>query len=164
MPLPLFIVDAFSSGPFGGNPAAICLLDRARDAAWMQSVAAEMNLSETAFLLRRESAWSLRWFTPKVEVDLCGHATLAASHILWETTAIHPSSPAAFDTRSGRLTCTRRHDNWIEMDFPAEPPTDTGDPSPLLAALGRKMAPSSARNATAWTTSSNSTPTPRSAP
>jgi predicted PhzF superfamily epimerase YddE/YHI9 len=135
MPLPLYVVDAFTDRAFSGNPAAICLLDGTRDSAWMQTVAAEMNLSETAFLLRRNSSWELRWFTPGVEVDLCGHATLASAHVLWEANLIERSEPAAFDTRSGRLTCIRR-ETWIEMDFPAEPATQAADPGQLLAALG----------------------------
>ena len=84
--LPLLQIDAFTSEAFAGNPAAVCFLDTERDATWMQSVAAEMNLSETAFvLLPLDAGWSLRWFTPTVEVDLCGHATLASAHALWET-------------------------------------------------------------------------------
>ncbi len=133
--LPLYIVDAFTARPFAGNPAAVCLLDRPRSAPWMQQVAAEMNLSETAFLLPHTAGWSLRWFTPKVEVPLCGHATLASAHILWSTDALSRQRPAIFDTPSGRLTCTW-HDNGITMDFPAEPPTDETAPDGLLAALG----------------------------
>ena len=104
----------------------------------MQSVAAEMNLSESAFLLPENPAWQLRWFTPKAEVDLCGHATLASAHILWETARAPSDHPIIFATRSGQLTCTRR-DSWIEMDFPSEPPEPAEDPpdlaSNLLAAL-----------------------------
>jgi PhzF family phenazine biosynthesis protein len=101
---PLYVVDAFAARPFQGNPAAVCLLDRPREPAWMQSVAAEMNLSETAFVLRESKTWQLRWFTPKIEVDLCGHATLAAAHILWETASLPRGNPAIFETKSGRLT------------------------------------------------------------
>ena len=86
---PLYIVDAFASGPFTGNPAAVCLLESSADAGWMQSVAAEMNLSETAFLVPRQDGFDLRWFTPVTEVDLCGHATLASAHVLWETAHGH---------------------------------------------------------------------------
>jgi predicted PhzF superfamily epimerase YddE/YHI9 len=135
MALPLYIVDAFTPTPFGGNPAAVCVMDHAREPAWMQSLAAEMNLSETAFLLREGEAWNLRWFTPKIEVDLCGHATLASAHILWERGFAPADRPAVFHTRSGMLTCARR-DDWIEMDFPVEPPVDGGEPGNLLAALG----------------------------
>ncbi len=113
----LHLIDAFTAEPFAGNPAAVCLLDRPADAGWMRSVAAEMNLAETAFVVPAAGRFGLRWFTPTVEVDLCGHATLAAAHVLFATTA----GPVHFDTRSGELTCTRRPDGWIEMDFPATP-------------------------------------------
>jgi predicted PhzF superfamily epimerase YddE/YHI9 len=136
MGLPLFITDAFTDVAFGGNPAAVCLLDRPRESAWMQAVATEMNLSETAFLLREHAGWRLRWFTPRVEVELCGHATLAGAHVLWEANQIGSEELAVFDTRSGRLTCARRG-GWIEMDFPAEPPIGPIDPGALLAALGK---------------------------
>jgi len=116
--LRLLQIDAFTDRPFKGNPAAVCLLDRERDAIWMQSVAAEMNLSETAFLLARPDGWSLRWFTPTVEVDLCGHATLASAHALWSEWMLDPADIAYFHTRSGVLTATLI-DNYIELDFPA---------------------------------------------
>jgi predicted PhzF superfamily epimerase YddE/YHI9 len=116
--LRLLQVDAFTGTPFRGNPAAVCLLDRDRDAEWMQNVAAEMNLSETAFLLPRDDGFSLRWFTPMVEVDLCGHATLASAHALWEERVI--DGEARFHTRSGLLTANRAGE-WIELDFPAKP-------------------------------------------
>jgi predicted PhzF superfamily epimerase YddE/YHI9 len=132
--LPIYVVDAFTSVAFRGNPAAVCILNQPRDADWMQSVAAEMNLSETAFLVKDGQSWQLRWFTPKIEVDLCGHATLAAAHILLETGSIPLGRPMVFQTRSGILICVRRG-SWIEMDFPAEPPIDVGDAGDLLAAL-----------------------------
>jgi predicted PhzF superfamily epimerase YddE/YHI9 len=132
--VPLYVVDAFAAQAFEGNPAAVCILDGPCEAVWMQTVAAEMNLSETAFVLREGESWQLRWFTPKIEVDLCGHATLATAHILWETGLIPRQQPVAFETRSGQLTCTQR-DRWIEMDFPAEPPVDGGDPGGLIASL-----------------------------
>src|SRR3954466_15409275 len=113
-------VDAFTDRPFAGNPAAVCVLPAPRDASWMQDVAREMNLSETAFLHRHADGFRLRWFTPTVEVDLCGHATLAAAHVLWEESPLAPEEPARFQTRSGLLTAVRRGD-WIELDFPAEP-------------------------------------------
>jgi len=113
-------VDAFAERPFGGNPAAVCLLPEARPDAWLQSVAQEMNLSETAFLVKREDGYSLRWFTPKVEVDLCGHATLASAHILWQDKILGENEIARFHTRSGLLTA-RRDDGWIELDFPSTP-------------------------------------------
>jgi PhzF family phenazine biosynthesis protein len=137
MTLPVYVVDAFASQPFTGNPAAICFLDGERDAAWMQAVAAEMNLSETAYLLPiAHDVWSLRWFTPTVEVDLCGHATLAAAHTLWESERLALDAPARFDTRGGPLTCTRRSDGVIAMDFPARHVEATNAPPALLDALG----------------------------
>jgi PhzF family phenazine biosynthesis protein len=136
--IPLHWVDAFTSEAFRGNPAAICLLESARDAAWMQAVAAEMNLAETAFVQREGDAFRLRWFTPKVEVDLCGHATLAAAHVLWESERLAASEPARFETRSGRLTATRARDGAIEMDFPAEPASAAPPPAGLLESLRAK--------------------------
>jgi len=136
MTLTITQVDAFTSEPFEGNPAAVCLLPAPADAGWMQRVAREMNLSETAFLVRREdSGFDLRWFTPAVEVDLCGHATLATAHVLWEEGHLPPGEPAVFHTRSGRLSAELR-DGWIEMDFPAEPPVPAPPPDGLAAALG----------------------------
>ena len=131
MGIPLYQVDSFASRPFTGNPAAVCLLAEPAEAAWMQSVAAEMNLAETAFVVPGSDAFSLRWFTPAVEVDLCGHATLASAHVLWEAERLPADQPALFDTRSGRLTC-RRVDERIEMDFPSDPPSP-GDPPDGLA-------------------------------
>ena len=131
----LLQVDAFTDEPFRGNPAAVCLLDREREAVWMQNVGAEMNLSETAFLLPRGDGWSLRWFTPAVEVDLCGHATLASAHALWEERLLAPEATARFHTRSGLLTATRS-DGWIELDFPATPEQRAEAPRELLEALG----------------------------
>src|SRR5512140_784549 len=114
----LLQIDAFTDQPFRGNPAAVCFLDRKRDDKWMQNVGAEMNLSETAFLLRQDDGFSLRWFTPAVEVDLCGHATLASAHALWSEGVLQPDETARFHTRSGLLTATRSGE-WIELDFPA---------------------------------------------
>jgi PhzF family phenazine biosynthesis protein len=135
MSLPLFHIDAFTSRPFAGNPAAVCLLDRDRDADWMQSVAREMNLSETAFLLRRDDGFGLRWFTPEVEVDLCGHATLASSHFLWQEGHLAPDAIARYHTLSGLLRAAQR-DGWIELDFPAKPAVAAAAPAGLAAALG----------------------------
>src|SRR5262245_12600313 len=104
MSLPIYSVDAFTAVPFTGNPAAVCLLSEARDDAWMQRVAAEMNLSETAFVVPRSDGFELRWFTPTIEIDLCGHATLASAHVLWEAGRLSPQEIARFHTRSGLLT------------------------------------------------------------
>jgi PhzF family phenazine biosynthesis protein len=120
MSLKITQVDAFTERPFAGNPAAVCLLEHSPEDSWMQLVAREMNLSETAFLLRRDDGFGLRWFTPTVEVDLCGHATLAGAHVLWETGHLAPDQPARFHTRSGQLTAEKQG-AWIEMDFPATP-------------------------------------------
>ena len=129
-------VDAFTDTVFGGNPAAVCVLEEAREAAWMQAVAGEMNLSETAFLRRRsDGAFDLRWFTPTVEVDLCGHATLAAAHVLWAQGVGAPPGELRFHTRSGLLTACRC-DGWIQLDFPADPPRPVAAPDGLLEALG----------------------------
>jgi PhzF family phenazine biosynthesis protein len=136
MGTPLAIVDAFTAQSFGGNPAAVCVLARAADEDWMQRVAAEMNLAETAFLAPRADGWALRWFTPVVEVPLCGHATLASAHFLWESGRLPPGEPAVFHTRaSGVLRCTRS-DGWIHMDFPARPVTAAPLPAGVAAALG----------------------------
>jgi PhzF family phenazine biosynthesis protein len=135
--LRLLQIDAFSDQPFRGNPAAVCLLDREREAQWMQNVGAEMNLSETAFLLRRDDGWSLRWFTPAVEVDLCGHATLASAHALWSEKLLKPDETARFHTRSGVLTATRDGE-WIELNFPATLETPADAPPGLLESLGVK--------------------------
>jgi len=137
MGIPLFHVDAFTEEPFAGNPAAVCLLPEARSEEWMQNVAAEMNLSETAFLVREGDAYGLRWFTPTVEVELCGHATLASSHVLWETGALKASEQARFQTLSGKLSAERRGE-WIELDFPATPEQPAAAPAGLEAALGAK--------------------------
>jgi PhzF family phenazine biosynthesis protein len=132
---PIIHVDAFTARPFSGNPAAVCILAGSRDDTWMLNVAREMNLSETAFLLKRPDGYDLRWFTPEVEVDLCGHATLASAHVLWEDNHLQPDEEARFHTRSGLLTA-RRKDDWIEMDFPAEPQKPSIAPSHLTRALG----------------------------
>jgi PhzF family phenazine biosynthesis protein len=135
MSLTVFHVDAFTDAVFGGNPAAVCILPDTRDDSWMQSVAQEMNLSETAFLRTREDGYGLRWFTPLVEVDLCGHATLASAHILWEQGLLKAGEAARFHTRSGLLTAQRRGD-WIELDFPALPDRPVTVPKGLSKAIG----------------------------
>jgi PhzF family phenazine biosynthesis protein len=128
-------VDAFTNRPFAGNPAAVCVLEKAADPSWMQDVAREMNLAETAFLVRRPDGYDLRWFTPAVEVDLCGHATLASAHVLWEDGHLPPRAQARFYTKSGLLTADRK-DDWIELDFPATPADAAPAPAGLVAALG----------------------------
>lgn len=133
------VVDAFSARPFGGNPAAVCLLPAGGGASaeWMQRVAGEMNLSETAFLTPRpDGAFDLRWFTPSVEIDLCGHATLGSAHWLWETGVLPAASVARFHSRSGLLSAERRADGWIELDFPVTPAAPADPPEGLAAALG----------------------------
>jgi PhzF family phenazine biosynthesis protein len=135
--VPLHQVDAFTDTPFRGNPAAVCSLDAARDAAWMQDVAAEMNLAETAFVWPQGAEFGLRWFTPAVEVPLCGHATLASAHVLYETGRVREASPIAFETLSGRLGAEREGAR-IRLDFPALPPRESASapPAGLMDALG----------------------------
>ncbi len=132
----IHVVDAFADRAFRGNPAAVCILKEPRDDGWRQDVAREMNLSETAFLEKRaDGSYTLRWFTPAVEVDLCGHATLASAHILWETGELAAVETARFHTRSGILSASKKGD-WIEMDFPAEPEKPADIPPELAEALG----------------------------
>lgn len=137
MTISIYQVDAFSDRPFGGNPAAVCLPDEDQDDAWMQAMAAEMNLSETAFPKRLDgNRVSLRWFTPTLEVDLCGHATLAAAHVLWESGAFDLAATIEFETLSGSLFA-KRIDDWIELDFPAQTVRSLNPvPSILLDGLG----------------------------
>jgi len=137
MGLAIVQVDAFTDTPFAGNPSAVCLLPEARDEGWMQDVAREMNLSETAFLHPEGDAYRLRWFTPVVEVALCGHATLASAHVLWQDQRLPPDQEAKFHTQSGLLTAQRR-DGWIELDFPATPATPADPPAGLLEALATR--------------------------
>jgi len=137
MSLRITQVDAFTNRPFAGNPAAVCILPKAADPAWMLNVAREMNLAETAFLVPQRDGYDLRWFTPAVEVDLCGHATLASAHVLWEDGRLKPNEQARFHTKSGLLTADRR-DSWIELDFPATPPAAASPPSGLIEAIGAK--------------------------
>src|SRR6185312_16365445 len=134
MPQRVVQVDAFADRPFAGNPAAVCVLEAPREDAWMQAVAAEMNLSETAFLLPEADGWRLRWFTPTTEVDLCGHATLASAHVLWEEGRLPPGETARFHTRSGVLTATREG-SLIWLDFPATPPETAAVPIELQQGL-----------------------------
>jgi PhzF family phenazine biosynthesis protein len=131
----IFQVDAFTDSAFAGNPAAVCLLDRPADPRWMQQLAAEMNLAETAFLDPRQGGYGLRWFTPVVEVALCGHATLASSHVLFETGLAAEGEPIRFDTASGPLAA-RKDGGAIVLDFPARPAVQEEPPPGLLDAIG----------------------------
>src|SRR5689334_10053198 len=128
-------VDAFTNRPFAGNPAAVCVLPEYRPDAWLRNVAREMNLSETAFLTPQNGGYHLRWLTPAVEVDLCGHATVASAHVLWEDGHLPKGQQARFYTRSGLLTADRRGE-WIELNFPAKLAAPAEAPPDLLDALG----------------------------
>jgi PhzF family phenazine biosynthesis protein len=138
--------DAFTSEPYCGNPACVVLLEQPADENWMQKVALEMNLSETAYLVPRKdpSNFDLRWFTPTCEVDLCGHATLASSHVLWDVHSVDKTVPVQFHTKSGVLTATRDESGFIELDFPSEPasaiPDDDADRAQLLPSFGLEAA------------------------
>ncbi len=138
MPHALIQVDAFTDRAYGGNPAAVLVLPEPAEPAWMQAVAREMNLSETAFVTREGDGFRLRWFTPRMEVDLCGHATLASAHVLWETGEQGADQAIGFQTNSGVLTATRQG-NWIELDFPAEYEEYCAAPLELTEALGVAM-------------------------
>ncbi|RPI75341.1 MAG: PhzF family phenazine biosynthesis protein, partial [Desulfobacteraceae bacterium] len=135
MGIQTYKVDSFTDTPFKGNPAGVCLLPKPADTAWMLNIAKEMNLSETAFLVKESDGFNLRWFTPAVEVELCGHATLASAHILWEIRLLGSTETARFHTRSGLLTVTRQGD-LMEMDFPAKIDEPVQAPAGLLEALG----------------------------
>jgi predicted PhzF superfamily epimerase YddE/YHI9 len=135
MAFPLYIVDAFSSSPFGGNPAGVCILPAAQDPEWMQSVAAELNVSETAFVYPANGAFHLRWFAPAAEVALCGHATVATSHILWSTGILKEGQDAEYDTLSGRLTATKEG-SWVNLNFPSLVAEEMPAPDGLLEAVG----------------------------
>ncbi|QLE56970.1 PhzF family phenazine biosynthesis protein [Nostoc sp. TCL26-01] len=128
-------VDAFTNQPFAGNPAAVCILPTPLEDSWMQNVAREMNLSETAFLVKQDDGFSLRWFTPTVEVPLCGHATLASAHVLWSEGHLSLDVAARFYTKSG-LLIAKRQSEWIELDFPVNHSQVAIAPPILLAALG----------------------------
>lgn len=135
MSYPIYMVDAFTNIKFKGNPAAVCLLDAPQEEELMQQVAAEMNQSETAFVSPGSEGYELRWFTPTVEMDLCGHATLASAHVLWETGRLDRDEDARFITKSGLLTCSLSND-WIDMDFPSETPEAAIAPEELVQGLG----------------------------
>jgi len=132
----IYHVNAFTGRPFAGNPAGVCLLPEPAAESWMQTVAAELNLSETAFLVRRpDGEFHLRWFSPAAEVELCGHGTLSGAHVLWETGVLQPADTARFHTLSGLLTASKRG-GWIELDFPATPAKAAEPPAELAEALG----------------------------
>ncbi len=135
MSIPLYQVDAFADEPFQGNPACVCLMDRQKPDSWLQSVASEMNLSETAFVWPTDELFHLRWFTPVAEVELCGHATLAASHVLWLAGRLDAKQAAVFQSLSGKLTARKIGDR-IEMDFPSNRPVEVSAPDGMLESLG----------------------------
>ena len=135
MAIRIVTVDAFTNVPFAGNPAAVCVLPEWRPDEWLRYVAREMNLSDTAFLVQRDDEFELRWLTPTVEVDLCGHATLASAHVLWEDGHLPADAQARFHTRSGLLIADRRGE-WIELDFPVHEAVAAEPPPLLLPALG----------------------------
>lgn len=136
MSLPLFHVDAFTNVPFKGNAAAVCMLDEPREDAWLQHVASEMNLAATAFLYPQDDGYRLRWFSAQVELELCGHGTLASAHALWEQGHLANDAQAIFYTRGGRLTANRTEENWIELDFPAKPEESVEATATLKESLG----------------------------
>ena len=146
MPIRIVQVDAFTNRPYAGNPAAVCVLPEPRPDQWMRDVAREMNLSETAFLTPHDGGYNLRWLTPAVEVDLCGHATVASAHVLWQDRHLPEGRQARFFTRSGLLTADR-HGEWIELDFPAKIAAPAEPPPDLLRALGVERANFVGRNA-----------------
>jgi PhzF family phenazine biosynthesis protein len=146
MPIRIVQVDAFTNRPFAGNPAAVCVLPQPAPEQWMRNVAREMNLSETAFLIPCDGDYNLRWLTPAVEVDLCGHATIASAHVLWQDGHLPEGKQARFHTRSGLLTADRRGE-WIELDFPAKIAEPVDPPPELLTSLGLTLARAIGRNA-----------------
>jgi len=135
MAIPIVTVDAFTNQLFAGNPAAVCMLPEPRPDEWLRHLAREMNLSATAFLVRRDDEFDLRWLTPTVEIDLCGHATLASAHVLWEEGHLPRGTQARFHTRSGLLTADR-HGEWIELDFPVQRGVPAEPLPSLLSGLG----------------------------
>ncbi|MCU0310230.1 MAG: PhzF family phenazine biosynthesis protein [Acidimicrobiales bacterium] len=165
MSLPVVLVDAFTERPFGGNPAAVCVLDEPLAEEWMQAIAAELNQTETAFLHRitdgdDDPTWAMRWFTPTTEVELGGHASLAAAHHL--VTDLGVDAPRLrFVTLSGVLVAQVGHDGWIEIGFPADPPVETEPPPGLLAALGHPEVVTVARGREDWLVETDSADTVR---
>lgn len=145
MKLSIFIVDSFTDQPYAGNPAGVCVMPSPRDSHWMQEIASELNLPETAFVVTGDQGFRIQWFTPMMEIDLSGHGTLAAAHLLWELKRIKPDATVQFITRSGVLTAKRKKESWIEMDFPAEPAHEAVLPKDVAKALGIRQ------NQIAWT-------------
>ena len=135
MKIKFYQVDSFTAEPFKGNPAGVCLLEQPASESWMQNLAMEMNLAETAFIYPESDGFRLRWFTPITEVELCGHATLATAHILFETGKLKPNETARFYTKSGILT-VKKNDDFLEMNFPATPASQCPEPENLSRALG----------------------------
>jgi PhzF family phenazine biosynthesis protein len=133
---PLFCVDAFTAEPFAGNPAAICLLESPLPEPRMRAIAAELNLSETAFVVPGDDHYALRWFTPTQEVELCGHATLASAHVLYETGRAPRDASVRFSTRWRGVLIATSADDGVALDFPAAPSQATPAPPGLAAALG----------------------------
>jgi PhzF family phenazine biosynthesis protein len=140
MGLRIWQVDAFTDRPFGGNPACVTVLDQPAEAGWMQNLAMEMNLSETAFLVPQPDGFGLRWFTPASEVALCGHATLASAHVLFTQGFVQPGQTIHFHTLSGVLKADRTPEGNIQLNFPATPATPAEPPAGLLDALGLSSA------------------------
>jgi PhzF family phenazine biosynthesis protein len=136
MSMKIYQVDSFTDKPFAGNPAGVCLMTEQRDANWMLAVAREMNVAETAFLQKAEDGYQLRWFSPEVEIDLCGHATLASAHILWQEGELKKNVEARFHTKSGLLTAQLLAEEWIQLNFPATPPAPSPAPEKLNEILG----------------------------
>jgi PhzF family phenazine biosynthesis protein len=134
----IFRVDAFTDRPFAGNAAAVCLLPAPAEDGWLQALAREMNAPATTFVQPGADLLPLRWFSPTVELELCGHGTLATAHVLWEEGLLPAAATARFVTQAGRLAASRR-DGWIELDLPAEPPTATEPPLALAEALNVKL-------------------------
>lgn len=147
LPQPVIQVDAFTDRPFAGNPAAVCVSQTPLDESLMQQIATEMNLSETAFLypLEGEGNYSLRWFTPAAEIDLCGHATLASAHVLWTEGHLATGMTARFQTKSGELLASRQGE-LIQLDFPVQPVHDAPISSAMVAAMNHADIVHGARN------------------
>jgi PhzF family phenazine biosynthesis protein len=141
MKIKLFQVDAFTDRVFGGNPAAVCIIDEWLEDELMQNIAAENNLSETAFAVKIDSAYEIRWFTPNSEVDLCGHATLASAHVLYKHYHF-PGDKIIFQSRTRGELAVLREGEFLTLDFPADPPVKIDGPQKLIDAIGKLPAES----------------------